>query len=237
MEICELQHKIPQHLPTRVKSTPSSAIDISYQLSSILLETLRHNYNEIFDYDSTSRFESLRGLLRPYHLTALYSDFGFEVLSETCQIRFNQTTRVGQFFDRARRSLSQLGSLPSPLKIYSNQHQELQDDDARFLDLCRSQEKSKFTTILITSQFNASILFGTDDSQGLIEPSHYITITDFHYHEPMGTVSFKFMTYGNEHAVECSLDDFKKHYLGAIAVDYNHPPQLSLNANPSSDLG
>ncbi|MDQ2994327.1 MAG: hypothetical protein M3R00_05205 [Pseudomonadota bacterium] len=225
IELCE-QGAQPKHLPLRVKSIPPSAINFAYQLSTIWLETVRHNYNGLFDYDSTSSVEKIRGLTRPFQLELMYREFGFNVLRETFQVCFDTSNRVGSFFDSARKLISCYGVLPKPFKLYGSQHVEIQDEDERFADLCAISEKSNLITILIKSDL-LSILFNEKLEFSaflyLIETGHYITIFDFHHDEGAGLVNFSFMTYGVGFSIELPVNDFKSHYLGAMAVEYNQP--------------
>ena len=231
IDLCELHRKKPRVLPARVRNIPYCVTDFAYQLSNVWLETVRHNYNGFFPYDSTSRFEAFMAVTSPFQLELMYRDFGFGVMGETLQVRFDSSNRVGRFFNTAREAISHYGSLPTPFKIYGSQHREVHDDDARFNDLCVVSEKSKYLTVLIKFELlNMIMNIGVGfNLLHLIEVTHYITIDNFRYNNETGRVSFNFMTFGAVYSANLALDDFKSHYLGAMAVDYDQPLLLQNN--------
>lgn len=237
IDMAELGHRDSRALPKHIKTIPKSAMISGYHVADLWLQTVRNAYNVFLNYDETAWFQDIRGLTRPHHMALMYRDFGFQVQKETSQVRFNTSNRVGQFFDSARRFVSSYASLPGMLKVYSLHHEEIPCDQARFENLRVTSSNSKYITILLTSELINKLTTSELNTRilNIIDATHYVTLTRIEFDEQHNTVSFDFMTWG-----ECfsqhnfPADEFKRGFMGLIAVDYDESKRLLLQLSSDS---
>jgi hypothetical protein len=189
--------------------------------SEVWSEVIRNHYNALFGFSNNAFFSNFTALARPEQLVRMHTDFGFTIISETMQIRFNQHSLPGRFLDTIRRTASSVGNLSLGGLVYSQFHQEILDDAARFDHLCAVAQNNHLLTILVNAEF---INLMTEQSYldsfiPPIEASHYMVISKFTYNPDNATVSFTCMTWGQLYrGQEVPRAEFEKGFLGVLVM-------------------
>lgn len=193
-------------------------------LSELWQEVMRDRYNSVLGYKADSKLARVTALTRPDQLVRMYEDMGFKILGETFQIRLSRSNTPGRFFDGIRKLASRKEPSTANLRMYSNAHQELQNDGHRLDALCALAHENCFITILVNAAFfrNQPVnrVF-VDNFLGIFESSHYMMISQFRYITENDTISFMYYTWGKSYMLtSMPRTEFEKCFLGALSVTH-----------------
>ncbi len=205
----------------------------AFHITQLWQEVVRHQYNTVLGHRSSSPLANITAVTRPDQLCKMYKDFGFNVISETFQIQF-ENKLAGRLWEH---SAHRKASSNSSIKIYSEGHSHIADHRDRFNQLCEIAKEATYITILVNKHFLAQFFYEMSLPGGsmlLVEQTHYMIIQNFSYDDQKETVNFEFMTWGHKLQIKgMPLKIFASGFRGAMAMTTN--PQLELgNENRSS---